>query len=173
MESAWQHCGPIIPISLVLPLTVGALFFVYCAQDRDNIVPLLPMSFFKLPSLFLSEEKLVLFSQCQPHRLLFPALYMVVRWQEWERVCHRGRCEAGGHKISDLGTGWKKQGSRSPVWLARQRLSTLLFILQVLKYFPTVVFGNSGNFCCHLSWTQNSFPHFFFQFSLSFKDTER
>lgn len=120
-----------------------------------------PHVFFKLPSLFLSEEKLVLFSQCQPHRLLFPALYMAVRWQEWERGCHQGRCGAGGHKTSDLGTGWKKQGSRSPVWLARQRLSTLLFILQVLKYFPTVVFGNSGNFCCHLSWTQNSFPHFF------------
>lgn len=64
------------------------LCLLYTGQRQRCSSP--PHVFFKLPSLFLSEEKVVPFSQCQPHWPLFPALHMAARHQEWEAGMSQG-----------------------------------------------------------------------------------
>lgn len=99
-ETARQHCGLSVPISLEFSLTVRALFFVYCVQNKDDVVPLLPV-FFKLSSVFLSKGMPMLFSLHQPHRLHFPAPRLTARHQEWEWGRREGHHGADSHKNCD------------------------------------------------------------------------
>lgn len=151
-ETARQHCGLSVPISLEFSLTVRALFFVYCVQDKDDVVPLLPLSFFKLPSVFLSKGTPMLFSLHQPHRLHFPAPHVTARRQEWEW----GRCEghrgADSHKNCD----WVEEKGQQNLRLAHNSAAFHPFFADLQVVFS----GNSSSFCDNFLWTLD-FPSLF------------
>lgn len=172
MESAWQRCGPIIPISLVLPLTVGALFFVYCAQDRDNIVPLLPMSFLS----FLHSSSLRKNWCCSLNASLTGCFFLHCTWQRDGR--------SGRGDVTKVAVGLA--ATKPQIWGlgGRNRAAEVLSGLQDNSFQPFCLFCKSLNI--FQQWYLATVATFvvtfhghrtvsliFFQFSLSFKDAER